>query len=174
MISFKAEIERFDEMGEKSGWTYVFVPQVIANQIKAGCRKSFRVKGKLDQVQIEGISLVPMGEGDFIMALNGTLRKKLRKEKGGVLELQLEEDTAFKIEMPEDLELCLSDEPHLLKNFLKQPKSHQNWYINWLNTAKTEPTRTKRIVKIVAAMDKDWDFGTMMRDGKPRPDDRTS
>lgn len=168
MITFKAEIERFGEMGEKSGWTYVFIPQAIAHQIKPDCRKSFRVKGWLDAVAIEGMSLVPMGEGNFIIALNGALRKKLKKQLGAVLEMQLQEDTTFKIEMPDDLELCLSDEPHLLKNFLKQPKSHQNWYINWLNSAKTETTRTKRIVKIVNAMDKDWDFGTMMRDGRPR------
>lgn len=171
MVTFKAEIERFAEMGEKSGWTYVFIPQTIANEIKPDCRKSFRVKGRLDHFEIEGVSLIPMGEGNFIMALNGGMRKQIRKDLGGVLELSLEEDTTFKIEMPEDLELCLSDEPHLLKNFLKQPKSHQNWYINWLNSAKTEPTRTKRIVKIVSAMDKDWDFGTMMRDGKPRKEE---
>lgn len=167
MVTFKAEIERFAEMGEKSGWTYIFIPFATANEIKENCKKSYRVKGKLDQVPVEGLALVPMGEGDFIISLNATLRKKLKKEKGGILDVALEEDVAFKIEMPEDLELCLSDEPLLLKNFLKQPKSHQNWYINWLNSAKTEPTRTKRIVKIVSAMDKDWDFGTMMRDGKP-------
>lgn len=168
MITFKAEIERFAEMGEKSGWTYIFVPQAIANRIKPNCRKSFRVKGKLDAVEIEGVSLIPMGEGNFIMALNGQLRNRLKKQLGAVLEMHLDEDTSFKIELPEDLKVCLSDEPHLLKNFLKQPKSHQNWYINWLNTAKTVATRTKRMVKIVNAMDKDWDFSTMMRDGKPR------
>ncbi len=146
MITFKAEIERFANMGEKSGWTYVFVPQAIANQIKPDFRKSFRVKGRLDTVTIEGVSLVPMGEGNFIMALNGDLRKKLKKQLGAVLEMQLEEDSTFKIEMPDDLEVCLSDEPHLLKNFLKQPKSHRNWYINWVNTAISEATRTKRIV----------------------------
>ena len=170
MITFKAEIERFHDMGEKTGWTYVFIPLAIANQIKSDCRKSFRVKGYLDQVAIEGVSMVPMGEGNFIIALNGALRKKLRKEKGAVLELSLTEDTTFKIEMPEDLEICLSDEAHLMQNFLKQPKSHQNYYINWLNTAKTETTRTKRIVKIISAMDQGWDFGTMMRDGKERKD----
>lgn len=171
MVTFKAEIERFAEMGEKSGWTYVFIPLAIANEIKPDCRKSYRVKGRLDHFEIVGIALVPMGEGNFIMALNGGMRKQLKKDVGGVLELCLEEDTTFKIEMPEDLELCLSDEPHLIKNFLKQPKSHQNWYINWVNSAKTEPTRTKRIVRIVSAMDKDWDFGTMMRDGKPRKEE---
>ncbi|MEJ2903351.1 YdeI/OmpD-associated family protein [Pedobacter panaciterrae] len=171
MVTFKAEIERFAEMGEKTGWTYVFIPLAIANMIKPDCRKSYRVKGRLDHIEIEGIALVPMGEGNFIMALNAGIRKQLKKDLGGVLELALEEDTTFKIEVPEDLEVCLSDEPHLLKNFLKQPKSHQNWYINWLNSAKTEATRTKRIVKIVLAMDKDWDFGTMMRDGKPRKEE---
>ncbi|ETZ21019.1 YdeI/OmpD-associated family protein [Pedobacter sp. V48] len=171
MVTFKAEIERFAEMGEKTGWTYVFIPLAIANMIKPDCRKSYRVKGRLDHIEIEGIALVPMGEGNFIMALNAGVRKQLKKDLGGVLELVLEEDTTFKIEVPEDLQVCLSDEPHLLKNFLKQPKSHQNWYINWLNSAKTEATRTKRIVKIVLAMDKDWDFGTMMRDGKPRKED---
>ena len=171
MVTFKAEIERFAEMGEKTGWTYVFIPLAIANMIKPDCRKSYRVKGRFDHIEIEGIALVPMGEGNFIMALNAGIRKQLKKDLGGVLELALEEDTTFKIELPEDLEVCLSDEPHLLKNFLKQPKSHQNWYINWLNSAKTEATRTKRIVKIVLAMDKDWDFGTMMRDGKPRKEE---
>lgn len=170
MITFKAEIERFAEMGDKSGWTFIAIPQVIAQQIKPDCRKSFRVKGMLDQVEIAGMSFIPMGEGNFIMALNATLRKKLRKDLGAVLVLQLEEDITFKIEMPEDLELCLSDEAHLISNFLKQPKSHQHWYINWLNSAKTETTRIKRIAKIVSAMDKDWDFGTMMREGKPRKD----
>ncbi|MHA4895463.1 YdeI/OmpD-associated family protein [Pedobacter sp. PWIIR3] len=166
MITFKAEIERFAEMGEKTGWSYVFIPQGLANQIKPDCRKSFRVKGKIDQVSVEGMATVPMGEGDFILALKAELRKQLRKEAGAVLSLELEEDKDFKIEIPEDLELCFSDEPELLTGFLKMPKSHQNWYINWLNAAKTEATRTKRIVKIVSALDRGLDFGEMMREGK--------
>ena len=167
MITFKAEIERFEKMGEKTGWTYIAVPAAIAEQIKAGCKKSFRVKGNLDQVPIAGLSMVPMGEGNFIIALKASLRKELRKQEGGLLQVSLEEDTTFKIEMPEDLEICLADEPVLLERFLSQPKSHQNYYITWLNSAKTEPTRTKRIVKIIEAMSRDWDFGTMIRDGKP-------
>ncbi|WP_316821298.1 YdeI/OmpD-associated family protein [Pedobacter gandavensis] len=168
MVTFKAEIERFAEMGEKTGWTYIFVPFEIANAIKADCRKSYRVRGMLDQVNIAGLALVPMGSGDFIIALNQLLRKKLKKDKGGIVSLMLEEDPDFKILMPDDLEVCLSDEPQWLEGFLKLPKSHQNWYINWLNSAKTEATRTKRLVRIVNAMDKNWDFGTMMRDGKAR------
>ncbi|WP_331283618.1 YdeI/OmpD-associated family protein [Pedobacter rhodius] len=143
MIHFKAEIERFDSMGEKTGWHYVFLPAGLANQIKADCRRSFRIKGKIDSVEIAGLATIPMGEGDFILALKGDLRKKLRKEEGASVELYLEEDKNFKIEMPEDLELCLADEAHLMETFLKQPKSHQNYFIRWINEAKTETTRNK-------------------------------
>ncbi|RZK79601.1 MAG: DUF1905 domain-containing protein [Pedobacter sp.] len=166
MVSFKAEIERFAEMGEKTGWSYVFIPQALANQIKSNFKKSFRVKGYIDQVIISGMATVPMGEGDFIIALNGSLRKQLKKEKGAVVNVELEEDVTFKIEVPEDLDMCLCDEPHLIDNFMKLPKSHRNWYINWLNSAKTETTRTKRLVKIVSAMDRNMSFGEMKREGK--------
>src|SRR5688572_5863787 len=105
MITFKAEIERFAEMGEKTGWSYVFIPSAVANEIKPDCKKSFRVKGRIDDVEIGGVATVPMGEGDFIIALKATLRKQLRKEKGAIVELELEEDKDFKIEIPEDLEL---------------------------------------------------------------------
>jgi hypothetical protein len=166
MVTFKAEIERFAEMGEKTGWSYVFIPQGLAQEIKPDCKKSFRVKGRIDQVDIRGMATVPMGEGDFIIALKSSLRKHLRKEQGAIVHVELEEDKNFKIEIPEDLELCLSEEPHLIDGFMKLPMSHRNWYINWLNSAKTEPTRTKRLVKIVSAMDRNLSFGEMMREGK--------
>lgn len=166
MVHFKAEIEQFESMGEKTGWRYVFIPAGLANQLKADCKKSFRVKGKIDAVEIEGMAAIPMGEGDFIIALKADLRKRLRKEAGANVELFLQEDKDFKVEMPEDLEICLSEEKHLMANFLKQPKSHQNYFINWINSAKTEATRTKRLVMTVNAMDEKQDFGAMIRASK--------
>jgi len=163
MVVFDAEIERFEKMGEKTGWTFVFIPVEIANQIKASCKKSYRIKGKLDNIAIRGVALTPMGDGNFIIPLKASLRKELKKAEGALLHLELEEDTEFKIEMPADLELCLLEEKHCIENFMKLPKSHQNYYINWLNTAKTDQTRTKRLTQIVIAMDKQMDFGEMMR-----------
>lgn len=168
MIVFEAEIERYERMGEKTGWTFVFIPMEIANQIKPDTKKSYRVKGKLDQVEVQGLAFTPMGEGNFILALKASLRKELKKDEGAMLRLTLEEDKDFKIEMPDDLELCLMEERHCMDNFLKLPKSHQNYYINWLNTAKTEPTRTKRLTQIVIAMDKRMDFSEMMRSNKEK------
>jgi hypothetical protein len=166
MIHIKTEIERFEQMGEKTGWSYVFLPAKTANEIKADCKVSFRVKGKIDDLEVGGIATIPMGEGDFIIALKADIRKKIKKEAGALVELWLEEDKDFKIEMPEDLEICLSEEEYLLANFLKQPKSHQNYYIKWINEAKTEVTRTKRLVMTVTAMSKQQDFGAMIRESQ--------
>ena len=166
MIHIKAEIERFEQMGEKTGWSYVFIPAAIANEIKPDCKVSFRVKGKLDDLEIAGIATVPMGEGDFIIAINATLRKKIKKEAGAKVELWLKEDHDFKIEMPADLEICLAEDEMLLTRFLQQPKSHQNYFIKWINDAKTEKTRTKRLVMTIDAMEKLQDYGTMIRESK--------
>jgi len=166
MIHIKAEIERFEQMGEKTGWSYVFIPAAIANEIKPDCKVSFRVKGKLDDLGIAGIATVPMGEGDFIIAINATLRKKIKKEAGAKVELWLKEDRDFKIEMPADLEICLAEDEMLLTRFLQQPKSHQNYFIKWINDAKTEKTRTKRLVMTIDAMEKLQDYGTMIRESK--------
>ena len=166
MINLKAEIEKFETNGEKTGWSYIFIPNAIAEQLKPGERRSMRVKGKIDDLEVSGIGLMPMGHGDFIMALNKSIRKQLRKEAGAKVELNLTFDADFKIEMPDDLEICLAEEEELLQQFLTMPKSHQNYFINWLNTAKTEPTRTKRLVMIVNAMDKKYNFGEMVRANK--------
>jgi len=168
MVNFKAEIEKFDAKGEKTGWSYVFVPEAIAMQIKAGERRSIRVKGTIDQVEISGLSLLPMGEGDFILPLKTPLRKKLRKEAGATVQLALEHHADFKIEMPHELLICLEQEEGALDQFLSMQKSHQNYFITWLNAAKTDATRTKRLVMIVDAMQRKYNYAEMLRAGRSR------
>lgn len=166
MITHLAEIERFENNGEKTGWSYVFIPQEVADQIKANNRREIRVRGLIDQVVVNGLCLMPVKGDGFILPLKKSLRKDLRKESGASVTLNLEFDADFKIEMPDDLEVCLAEEEVLLRRFLAMPKSHQNYFINWLNTAKTEPTRTKRLVMIVMAMVDELDFGAMIRSHK--------
>ncbi|MEI9933350.1 MAG: DUF1905 domain-containing protein [Ferruginibacter sp.] len=72
---------KFGEQGEKTGWSYILVKKEIAEKLKPGNKKSFRVKGKLDEYSIKGIALVPMGEGNFIMAINATMRKAMVNKK---------------------------------------------------------------------------------------------
>lgn len=162
MVQFTATILQFAEKGEKTGWSYIRIPAAMALQLKPNNKKSFRVKGRLDDHPIKKIALIPMGEGDFIMALNATLRKAIRKQKGASLKVQLEIDTA-EIKPPADLMDCLADEPSALAFFRTIAKSHQNYFGNWVNSAKTDATRAKRIAQAVNAMARSRDFGQMIR-----------
>ena len=164
-VKYTCTIEQFAEQGEKTGWTYIRVPSKLALQLKPGNKKSFRVKGKLDEYEFSGMALLPMGEGDFIMALNATVRKKIRKRKGDKLQVQLQEDTRPILPQPELIE-CLSDEPKALEYFNGLVTSHRTYFIKWIDAAKSDPTKTKRIAMVVTAMTKRQDFGEMLRSNK--------
>lgn len=168
MVTFEADILKFSNKREKTGWSYIEIPAKIAAQLKSDYRRSFRVKGYLDHVEVSGLALTPMGDGDFILALKASLRKRLKKEEGDRIHVELREDVEFKIEIPNDLEICLAEEEVWLERFMLLAMSHRNYFVNWINQAKTETTRTKRIALTVEAMEKQLDFGGMIRMDKAR------
>jgi hypothetical protein len=163
MVEFTALILRFAQQGEKTGWTYIEVPAGIAQQLKPGNKKSFRVRGLLDAFAVRGMALMPMGEGNFIMALKAEVRKGIHKHAGATLQVRLEEDADFKIEMPSDLQECFDFEPQACEFFNSLAKSHRDYFIRWIDSAKTSQTRAKRIVNTVNAMLNKWNYGQMIR-----------
>ncbi len=46
------------------------------------------------------------------------------------------------------------------------PKSYQNYYSKWIESAKTEPTRTKRIALAVSTLAKGMSFPEMIRSSR--------
>src|SRR5688572_16703252 len=165
MITYTTTILKFDKQGEKTGWTYIIVPGELAGQLKPGFKKSFRVKGKLDDFAIDQVALLPMGDGNFIMPLNAAMRKGTGKRKGAQLMVQLTEDKVGYQLNAEFLE-CLGDEPKALEQFNSMPLSHRNYYSKWIDSAKTEPTRTKRIALAVTSLARKIEFGEMLRSQK--------
>ncbi len=163
MIKYTTTILKFADQGEKTGWTYIDVPADVAQQIKPDCKKSFRVKGMLDGFNINGMALMPMGEGNFIMALNADIRKAIRKNAGAMLLVGLEFDPDYKVEIPDDLMECFDAEPEAQEFFNSLTQGHRDYFIKWINSAKTEPTRVKRIVNTVNAMVQHMDYGQMIR-----------
>src|ERR1700744_2696561 len=158
-------MQQFAEQGEKTGWTYVYIPVDIALQLKPDNKKSFRVRGMLDSVPVSGMALLPMGEGNFIIALKAEVRKKIRKEAGAMLQLTLEEDTDYKVEIPDDLLECFEfEEPSAFEFFNSLPKSHRDYFIKWIEGAKTSETRAKRIVNTVNAAVHKWTYNVMIRE----------
>ncbi len=162
MIEFAATLKQFASQGEKTGWTYIEITADLAEKLKKGNKKSFRVKGKLDNYKITGVSLLPMGGGSFIMAVNATMRKGIGKKKGAMVKVKLEEDKK-EFEFNKDFMECLADEPIGVEFFKSLPGSHQRYFSKWIDSAKTVETKTKRIAWAVTALSKKQGYGEMLR-----------
>ena len=165
MLQFNTTILQFDEMGEKTGWTYIEIPADIAQQLKPNNKQSFRVKGRLDKFSIAAVALMPMGDGAFIMPLNAALRKGIGKRKGAMVVVTIEVDND---PLPLNAELmeCLADEPDALIFYKSLAPSHQLYYSKWVDSAKTDPTKAKRIAQALNALSKKQPFNIMLREQK--------
>lgn len=162
MVKFSTTIRRFNQKGDKTGWTYIEIEAAIAQLIFPGNKKSCRVKGKLDHHTIKGVALFPLGNGGFGLALNATMRKAIGKRMGAMLEVSLAVDkTPYKFN--EEFMECLQEEPEALVFFRSLPASHQKYFNNWIDSAKTESTRTKRIASCMNALERKLHFGEMIR-----------
>ncbi len=162
MIGFKAILLKFDSQGEKTGWTYILIPAKIAEKINPGTKKSFRVKGKIDEHKIRSVALLPMGGGDFIMPVNAVMRKAIKKTKAASVTVELEKDIT-PLKLSAELMACLKEEPDAKAYFESLPKSHQQYFSKWIESAKTETTKTKRIATAVTAFSNKLTYSQMMR-----------
>jgi hypothetical protein len=127
-----------------------------------GEKRSFRVKGKIDSLTISQVALVPMGGGDFILAVNAGMRKFLKKRSGHEVSVQLEVDKK-ELPPPKEFVECLKDEPGAYENYFALPKSHQHYFTRWITSAKTTPTKAKRIAQAVNGLAAGKTFADVIR-----------
>lgn len=162
MVQFTAVINKFDKMGEKTGWTYIDIPEAIAQKIFPGNKKSFRAKGKLDSYSFKGAYLIPMGGGNFILPVNAEMRKGTGKKKGAMLKVQITVDKEEYQFNKEFMEL-LADEPEALAFFRSLTPAHQRYWSKNIDNAKTEETKARRIAESLIALNKKFDYSQMLR-----------
>ena len=72
---------------------------------------------------------------------------------------------------PPDFTDCLKDEPGAVTFFKSLAKSHQDYFIKWIESAKTDQTRIKRIAQSVSALSRKKGYGEMIRSLKKEKKD---
>jgi len=165
MVRFTAILKKFATQGEKTGWTYIEIPEAIAIKLLPGKKTSFRVKGKLDELRIDQVALLPMGGGDFIMPINAAMRKGIGKRQGAGISVILEADNSA-FQFSEDFMACLNDDPAAMNYFKSLPMSHQKYFSKWIDSAKSIETKTKRITMAIKALAQKKGYGEMLREQK--------
>lgn len=161
-------MQKFSSNGEKTGWTFIDIPDDIVAKFKLKDRRGFRVKGLIDDVKIAKLSTFPVRGGGFIIAINAELRKKLGKKEGAMVSVKIALDTSEAIQSQELLD-CLAEDPVAQKAFNALLKSHQNYHHRYVATAKGADTRAGRIINVINAMHKGQNFGEMIRSLKGKP-----
>jgi len=165
MISFNAEILKFGKMGDKTGWTYIEIKQEQAQILFPNNKKSFRVKGTLDEYKIKSVAVLPMGDGEFILPINAEMRKGTRKKECGVLKVKLAFDKDVYI-LDADLVVCLNEDKDARRAFNALTNSHQNYFSKYIESAKTSATKANRIALTMEAMLKGMSYVEMIRASK--------
>lgn len=167
MLSFTTVLQKFDQKGEKTGWTYIDIPLDVTEALRPGQKTSFRVKGSLDDFPIALVALIPMGEsgeraGGFIMPVNASMRRGIRKEAGATVRVNLAVDES-PMPLSADLLACLDDDPAAKDHFQTLSRGHQVYFSNWIEEAKTTTTKTKRLTQAIMGLSMGLGFGEMIR-----------
>jgi uncharacterized protein YdeI (YjbR/CyaY-like superfamily) len=91
-----------------------------------------------------------MGEPCHILIVLKEIRQKIGKDFGDEVEVTLAEDTEPRVvEVPEDFQQALDQDPAAQTAFEKMSYTHQREYVNAILEAKRDETRRKRIAKSI-------------------------
>lgn len=143
LIKGRFTLQRFQAKG---GWTYISLPGIKPAKGKAFGQ--LKVKGFIDDCEFEQYHLMPFGNGDLFLPVNGTIRKKTGKKEGDTVTLVLFEDNA-PLKIPAELILVLEDEPKSYELFMKLAEGYRKEFISWIYAAKKEETRVARMAAMI-------------------------
>lgn len=114
-------------------------------------KKEFGIRGPVRvHCWIEGhymqCSLLPIGNGIHAIHVRKDIRKIIQKEIGDEVEITIEQDFSLRIlNIPEDFQWLLDNEPELRQKFEKLSFSIRSNIVEYINQAKLPETRAKRI-----------------------------
>jgi hypothetical protein len=143
LVNKKVVLEKFNGKG---GWTYARIPEIL--QDKHAHFGWVKVRGTIDGYEIRKYHLMPMGNGKLFLPVKAEIRKKIKKEEGDKVHVILYPDNEPQ-EVPEEMLLCLQDEPAALKFFNSLSESEQKYYIQWIYSAKKDETKVDRLAKTI-------------------------
>jgi hypothetical protein len=137
---------RLEKFPRKGGWTYAAIPEVL--QDKHAPFGWVQVKGFIDDFELKHYKLMPMGNGQLFLPVRAEIRKKIGKKAGDWVHVVLFADQSA-VDIPEELMLCLQDDPTALENFKRYTDGQQKEFIDWIYAAKTDETKVARIAETI-------------------------
>lgn len=136
-LKLKTRLHRKDIKG---AWTYLVLRE--ASKIFE-FKGNIHVKGTIDNYPIEG-TLQPRGDGSHWFAIKKEWREAIGKTIGETVDVVLE-NTSLSHTVPDDLNKALSKNKKAATQWNSFTDSKKKYYILWIEGAKQDDTRKKRI-----------------------------
>jgi hypothetical protein len=133
------------------GGAFVEVPFDVEKEF--GSKKP-KVKALIEGIPYRG-TLVRMGTDCHLLLVLKSIREQAGKTFGDEVKVTVEPDTEERVvEIPAELKKAFKTEKDAKAFFEKLSYTHQREYVMWINEAKKEETRQKRIVKTIELLKK--------------------
>jgi multidrug efflux pump subunit AcrB len=148
VFRFRAELQREGKTG-----TYIVVPLDVPAVFG---RARPPVRGTVNGAPFRS-TITKYGGDDYYLVVNRQVREAAGVAAGETVEMELELDAKPRtVRVPKDLADALDDETRAV--FDRMSYTHRREYVEWINEAKRDETRRRRIAKAVE----------LIGQGKPR------
>lgn len=108
-----------------------------------------KVKAKIGDINYRG-SLTPMGGKNHMLIVLKKIREELGVKEGDKLKIELIEDKEPRtVKVPDDLKRLFVKNNKAGEIFNGMSYTHRKEYVNWINEAKKEETRERRLKKTI-------------------------
>jgi hypothetical protein len=126
---------------------YIEFPYDVETEF--GKKGQIKVVATFDGYAYRG-SLIRMGYPCHIIGITQKIRKEIGKQPGDTVHVNIKQDTEERtVSVPGDLSILLAGSPAAAEVFSKLSYTHRKEYVNWINEAKREETRNKRLLKTI-------------------------
>jgi hypothetical protein len=124
-------------------WTYFVVP--FDSRREFGTKSRIQVRGTIDGLPYKS-TLLPSGVGGHFMVVRKQIRETIGKTVGNTVTVTIELDPSPRVlTVPKDLVRALEEDSKARKAFAKMTYSHKKSYVEWIEEAKTNQVRERRI-----------------------------
>ena len=141
---------RLELMGPGGAWTCLRIPFGVEEVFGSKARVS--VMGTINCFAFRS-SVFPTSDGTHFMMVNKSMQQGASVKPGDVVRVALQRDTAPRtLSVPKDLEDALGKHRDARGRFEVMSYSHKKEYLDWIESAKRQETRLRRIEKAVTML----------------------
>jgi len=131
---------------------FVDVPPEVCRALGGGA-PHVPVRGEMEGIPFR-TTLVSRGKGCYRLAIHGDIRKKLKMDAGGVLEVALERDEEPREPvLPPALVLALRNSPKAQAAFRQMTTALRRQVVRYLVSVKQQATLERRVTKMIRTLE---------------------